>query len=51
MRIFIIGTGYLSAVHAACMVHLGHEVLGVDTDADKLAALAEGRARFFEQES
>lgn len=48
MRISIIGTGYLGAVHAACMAELGHEVLGVDTDADKIAALTEGRAPFFE---
>ena len=48
MRISVIGTGYLGAVHAACMAELGHEVLGVDTDAEKIAALAEGRAPFFE---
>ena len=30
------------------MAELGHEVLGVDTDARKIAALAEGRAPFFE---
>ena len=29
MRITVIGTGYLGAVHAACMAESGHEVLGV----------------------
>ena len=48
MRISVIGTGYLGAVHAACMAELGHEVLGVDTDDGKIAALSEGRAPFFE---
>jgi len=48
MRITVIGTGYLGAVHAACMADLGHEVLGVDTDAEKIAALADGRVPFFE---
>ena len=48
MRISVIGTGYLGAVHAACMAELGHEVLGVDNDARKIAALAEGRAPFYE---
>jgi UDPglucose 6-dehydrogenase len=48
MRISVIGTGYLGAVHAACMAELGHEVLGVDTDAGKIAALSEGRAPFYE---
>ena len=48
MRITVIGTGYLGAVHAACMADLGHEVLGVDTDTRKIAALQDGRAPFFE---
>ncbi len=48
MRITVIGTGYLGAVHAACMAEIGHEVLGVDVDPDKIAALAAGRAPFFE---
>ena len=48
MRISVIGTGYLGAVHAACMAELGHEVLGVDTDERKIRALAEGHAPFYE---
>lgn len=48
MRLTVIGTGYLGAVHAACMADIGHEVLGVDIDAEKIAALAEGRVPFFE---
>jgi UDPglucose 6-dehydrogenase len=48
MRITVIGTGYLGAVHAACMADLGHAVLGVDTDAEKIAALAGDRVPFFE---
>jgi UDP-glucose-4-epimerase len=48
MKLTVIGTGYLGAVHAACMAELGHDVLGVDSDADKIAALASGRAPLFE---
>jgi len=48
MRISVIGTGHLGAVHAACLAELGHEVLGVDADAATVAALAEGRAPFYE---
>ncbi len=48
LRLTVIGTGYLGAVHAACMANLGFEVLGVDTDADKIAALAAGKTPFFE---
>jgi UDPglucose 6-dehydrogenase len=48
MRITVIGTGYLGAVHAACMAESGHEVLGVDVDPAKLEALSQGRPPFFE---
>jgi len=48
VRISVIGCGYLGAVHAACMAQLGHDVVGVDVDADKVALLAAGRAPFYE---
>lgn len=48
MKISVIGTGYLGATHAACLAALGHDVLGVDTDAAKVAALGAGAATFFE---
>lgn len=44
----VIGTGYLGATHAACMAELGHEVLGVDVDEDKIAVLQSGKVPFFE---
>ncbi|WP_269453241.1 UDP-glucose dehydrogenase family protein [Yinghuangia sp. ASG 101] len=44
----MIGTGYLGATHAACMAELGYEVVGVDVDPDKVAALQSGRAPFYE---
>lgn len=44
----VIGCGYLGAVHAAAMAHLGHNVIGIDTDADRIAALASGTAPLFE---
>ena len=47
-RITVIGTGYLGAVHAASMASLGYEVLGMDVNAEKIAALAAGRTPFFE---
>jgi len=48
MKISVIGCGYLGAVHASAMAELGHEVVGIDVDAAKIAALAEGRTPFFE---
>lgn len=48
MKISVIGCGYLGAVHAAAMAHLGHEVIGIDVDASRIEALAAGQAPFFE---
>lgn len=48
MRMSVIGCGYLGAVHAAAMASIGHDVIGIDTDPEKIAALAAGRAPFFE---
>ena len=48
MRITVIGSGHLGATHAACMAEIGHEVLGVDIDPDKVALLNSGRAWFLE---
>jgi UDPglucose 6-dehydrogenase len=48
MRISVIGTGYLGAVHAACMAELGHDVLAVDNDEHKIALLRDGSAPFYE---
>ncbi|MFE9136513.1 UDP-glucose dehydrogenase family protein [Streptomyces sp. NPDC007355] len=48
MRLTVIGTGYLGAVHAACMAAIGHDVLGVDVDAEKIRTLSEGRPPFYE---
>ena len=48
MRMTVIGTGYLGATHAACMAELGHEVLGVDIDENKISALKSGKVPFYE---
>jgi len=48
VRLSVVGTGYLGATHAACMADLGHEVIGLDSDPTKVAALAEGRVPFWE---
>ncbi len=47
-RISVLGTGYLSAIHAACMADLGHEVVAVDVDECKIAKLRKGQLPFFE---
>ena len=48
MKMTVFGTGYLGATHAACMAELGHEVLGVDVDENKIAALSSGTVPFYE---
>jgi UDPglucose 6-dehydrogenase len=48
MRISVIGCGYLGAVHAAAMAHLGHDVVGIDLDERKIALLSAGESPFFE---
>ena len=48
MRMTVIGTGYVGVVHAACMADIGHEVLGVDIDEERIAALTEGKAPIYE---
>src|SRR4051794_41127359 len=48
MHISVVGCGYLGAVHAASMAELGHEVVGIDVDAEKIAALSNAKAPFYE---
>ncbi len=48
MRMSVIGCGYLGAVHAAAMASLGHDVVGIDVDEQKVSALSSGHAPFFE---
>jgi UDPglucose 6-dehydrogenase len=46
MRLTVIGCGHLGATHAACMAEIGHDVLGVDIDEDRVKLLNTGRAWF-----
>ncbi|MFC8316397.1 UDP-glucose dehydrogenase family protein [Gordonia sp. NPDC057258] len=48
MRMVVLGLGYLGATHAACMAELGHEVLGVEIDVEKMNQLAAGEIPFYE---
>jgi UDPglucose 6-dehydrogenase len=47
-RVTVIGTGYLGLTHAVCMADLGHEVLAIDVDEEKITKAAKGEAPFFE---
>ena len=44
----VVGTGYVGTVVAACLAAIGRKVVGLEVDAEKLAALRTGHAPFFE---
>lgn len=48
MKIVILGTGYVGLVTGACLAESGHEVTCVDRSPDRVAAVNNGRAPFYE---
>ncbi len=48
MRLAVIGAGYVGLVSGACFADFGHNVVCVDKDADKVAALRRGEIPIFE---
>ncbi|GEK74014.1 MULTISPECIES: UDP-glucose dehydrogenase family protein [Halomonas] len=48
MKITIFGSGYVGLVTGACLADVGHEVMCVDVDADKVARLSQGEVPIYE---
>ena len=48
MRIAMIGAGYVGLVSGACMAEFGHDVVCVDKDAERIAALKRGEIPIYE---
>ena len=48
MKITMIGTGYVGLVSGACFADFGHDVVCVDKDAGKIAAIESGRMPIYE---
>jgi UDPglucose 6-dehydrogenase len=48
LRITVIGIGYLGLTHAVCMADLGHQVLAIDVDEEKIAKASRGEVPFYE---
>lgn len=49
MRIGVIGSGYVGLVSAACFAEIGHDVISVDNDSAKIAALERGEVPIHER--
>ena len=47
-RVAVIGAGYVGLTTAACLAHLGHEVVCADIDAEKVARLTKGEVPILE---
>jgi UDPglucose 6-dehydrogenase len=48
MKVAVIGAGYVGLTTALSLAYVGHEVVGVDLDADKVARLNRGELPFYE---
>jgi UDPglucose 6-dehydrogenase len=48
MKVGVIGTGHVGLVTCVTMAAIGHRVVGIDADAEKMEQLARGATPFFE---
>jgi UDPglucose 6-dehydrogenase len=48
MRVTVIGTGHVGLVTCVTLAHLGHDVIGTDSDRSKIEAIMSGVSPFYE---
>jgi UDPglucose 6-dehydrogenase len=48
MRVCVIGTGYVGLVTGACLAKIGHQVICVDNDPEKVALMQSGQSPIYE---
>jgi UDPglucose 6-dehydrogenase len=48
MRVCVIGTGYVGLVTGACLAHIGHDVVCIDNNAEKVKLMKSGQSPIFE---
>jgi len=50
MKISVFGLGYVGTISAACLAQMGHEVIGVDVNPNKIGMIAQGQSPVMEAE-
>ena len=48
MRVCVIGTGYVGLVTGVCLAHIGHEVICVDNNEEKVKLMQSGQSPIYE---
>ena len=48
MKVSVIGLGYLGTTHSVAMAKLGHQVIGIEPNQERLASLRQGKVPFHE---
>jgi UDPglucose 6-dehydrogenase len=48
MRVCVIGTGYVGLVTGVCLSHIGHEVICIDNNAEKVKLMQAGQSPIYE---
>lgn len=48
MRVCVIGTGYVGLVTGACLAHIGHDVICIDNNEEKIKIMKSGQSPIFE---
>ena len=49
MQIAVVGSGYVGLVAAACFAEIGHDVISIDNDAEKISRLQQGEVPIHEE--
>jgi len=50
MKVCVIGTGYVGLVTGVCLAEIGHDVVCVDKDEDKISSLKDGKCPIYEED-
>ena len=48
MRVVVVGTGHVGLITAASLAAIGHDVVGLDNDEEKIDGLRQGICPFYE---